>query len=73
MIAIITCLKLLAVPGLTPGPCEAKAAFAHNKPATADMAAKAKRNSRRLMEDDAMTVSWGEKLSKGTDGSLFRF
>jgi hypothetical protein len=66
-------VKLLAVPGLTPGPCEVKAAFAHNKPATADMAAKAKRDTRRLMEDDAMTISCGEKLSEDTDGSLSRF
>jgi hypothetical protein len=73
MIAIITCVKLPAVPGLTPGPCEAKAAFAHDKPATADMAAKAKRDSRCLMEDHAMTISCGEKLSEGTDGSLSRF
>jgi hypothetical protein len=73
MIAIITCVKLLAVPGPPPGPCEAKAAFAHNKPATADMAAKAKRDTRCLMEDDAMTISCGEKLSEDTDGSLSRF
>jgi len=73
MIAIITCVKLLAVPGLTPGPCEAKAAFAHNKPATADMAAKANRDTRCLMEDDAMTISCDEKLSEDTHGSLSGF
>jgi hypothetical protein len=73
MIAIVACVKLLAVPGLTPGPCEAKAAFAHNKPAAADMAAKAKRDTRCLMEDDAMTISCGERLSEVTDGSLSRF
>jgi hypothetical protein len=64
MIAIITCVKLLAVPGLTPGPCEEKAAFAHNKPATADMAAKAKRDTRYLMEDDAMTISCARSCQK---------
>jgi hypothetical protein len=73
MIAIITCVKLLAVPGPTPGPCEAKAAFAHDNPATADMAAKAKRDIRCLVSDDAMTISCGEKLSPDTDGSLCRF
>jgi hypothetical protein len=73
MIAIANCVKLLAVPGPTPGPCEAKAAFAHNKPATADIAAKAKRDIRCLMRDDAMTISCGEKLSQDTDGSLSRF
>jgi hypothetical protein len=73
MIAIITCVKLLAVPGLTPGPCEAKAAFAQNKPATTDMAAKTKHDIRCLMRDDAMTISCDEKLAEDTDGSLSRF
>jgi len=35
-------VKLLAAPGLPPGPCEAKAAVAHNAVTTADVAANAK-------------------------------
>jgi hypothetical protein len=64
MSAIITCVNLLAVPGLTPGPCYANTALAHNKPATVDVAAKAKRDIRSLMKDDAMTISCGENCHK---------
>ena len=73
MIAIASCVKLLAVPGPAPGPCEAKAALAHNKPATTDEAAKANRDSRCVMKYDAMTISCDEKLSEDTGGILRRF
>src|SRR5947208_15755031 len=65
MIAIANCVKLLAVPGPTPGPCEAKAAPAHDRQATIAVA-----DIRCLVRDDAVTISCGEKLSEDTDGSL---
>jgi hypothetical protein len=69
MIAITSCVKLLAVPGPPPGPCEAKVAPVHDRQATIAVAAKAKRD----MRDDAMTISCDEKLSEDTDDSLRRF
>ena len=73
MIAIASCVKLLAVPGPPPGPCEAKAALAHNKTATTDEAANAKRDIRHPIKDDAMTISCDEKLSEDSGGILRRF
>jgi len=70
MIAMANCVKLLAVPGPPPGPCEAKAAPAHDKQTTVAVAAEAKRDIRCLMRDDAMIISCGEELSEDTDGSL---
>src|ERR1700682_3690881 len=62
--AMTSCVKLLAVPGPPPGPCEAKAGPAHDRQTTIDGAAKAKRDIRCLMRGDAMTISGGEKLSE---------
>jgi hypothetical protein len=73
MIAMASCVKLLAVPGPPPGPCDAKATPAHDKPATVAAAAEAKRDIRCLVRDDAMTISCDEKFSEDTGDSLCRF
>jgi hypothetical protein len=57
-------VKPLAVPGPPPGPCDAKAASAHAKPATIDAAAKAKCEIRCLVRDDVMIISWDGKFQK---------
>jgi len=79
MIAIASCVKLLAVPGPPPGPWDAKAASAHNKQAAANGVAKAAGDIRgnfrddAILRDDAMTISCDRKRSEDTDGSLYRF
>jgi hypothetical protein len=45
----------------------------HNKPATVDVAAKAKRDIRSLIKDDAMTISCGQKLSEDTTAAYGGF
>jgi len=78
MIAIASCVKLLAVPGPPPGPWDAKAAFA-NKQVAANGAAKAACDIRgnfrddAILRDDVMTISCDRKRSEDTDGSLYRF
>src|ERR1700694_840157 len=57
MTAMASWVKLLAVPGPTPGPWEATAAWAHGNPAAADMMAKTKRD----MRDVAMPISCDEE------------
>jgi len=47
-----------------PGPCDAKAAVAHSKPAAVDVVAKAKRDIAWLMRDDAMTISRDESCQR---------
>lgn len=66
-----SCVKLLAVPGPPPGPWDAKAALAHDKLATVDVAAKAACDIRGIVRDEVMTIS--HKLSEDTAGSLYRF
>src|ERR1700730_3396985 len=67
MMAMAIWVKPLAVPGPTPGPWDASAAFAHSNPAAADTMAKMKRDTR----DVAMTIS--RKLPEDTGDSLRRF
>src|ERR1017187_717878 len=62
--AMTSWVKLPAVPGPPPGPCDAKAALAHNRPAAVDVVAKARRDLPSLIRDDAMTISCDEKLQK---------
>jgi hypothetical protein len=63
MIAMANCVKPLAVPGPPPGPCEAKAAFAHSVAVTIDAAVAAMRDKRCLVRDDVMIISC-DKLQK---------
>jgi hypothetical protein len=66
-------VKLLAVPGPPPGPCEANAASTPDRPATTSVAAKTNCDIRCLVRGDAMTISCGDKLAEDTDDSLCRF
>src|SRR6266404_5570793 len=54
MMAIASWVKLLAVPGPPPGPCEAKAAPAHSEVRTVDAAAKA---IIRVVQDNVIAIS----------------
>src|SRR6266699_427689 len=56
MTAIASWVKLLAVPGPPPGPCEAKAAPAHSEVRTGDAAAKASCGI-RAVRDDVIAIS----------------
>jgi hypothetical protein len=57
MKAIASWVKWLAVPLATPGPCEAKAALAHDTAATAEAAPAARRDIGCLVRGEAMTIS----------------
>jgi hypothetical protein len=71
MIAIVSCVKGLAVPRPPPGPCEAKAAVADSK--LAAIAAVAKARCDPLVRNKAMIISCDAKFPEDTDDSLFRF
>src|ERR1700736_1067412 len=73
MIAIASWVKLLTVPGPPPGPCEAKAALAHNRLASADVAAKTNCDTRCAVRDDAMAISCNVTLSEDRDDSVGGF
>jgi hypothetical protein len=62
MIAMASCVKLLAVPGPPPGPWDARPWPAENKAIPAG--AKAKRDIQGIFRDDAMTISCDEKRQK---------
>jgi hypothetical protein len=66
-------VKWLAVPGPPPGPCDAKAAWAHSTLATVDAAIKAKRDVRCLALNGTMTIFCDEKFSEDTGDSLRLF
>src|ERR1700720_842956 len=71
MIAMASCVKLLAVPGPPPGPWDARAWPAENKAIPTGAAAKG--DIQGIFRDDAMTISCDEKRSEDTDDSLCRF
>jgi hypothetical protein len=55
--AIVSCVKLLAVPGPPPGPCDASAAWAESKTVAADAKESAVRHDRRHFPDEGMKIS----------------
>jgi hypothetical protein len=73
IIAIASWVKWLAVPVATPGPCEAKAAAAHDKAATAAVAPAAKRDIRCLVRGEVMAISCNQRVAEDTGKSLCRF
>ena len=73
MMAITSWVKLLAVPGPPPGPCEARAALAGSKTAVTAAVAKAIRDIRGVMRDEVMTISCDGTFSEDTDDRLRRF
>lgn len=60
IMAIASCVKLLAEPGPPPGPWDAKAASAHTSPVATKAAAMAQ-VCIFLLRDDAMTISCDDK------------
>jgi hypothetical protein len=70
--AMASCVKLLAVPGPPPGPCEAKAALAANKPAAVDEVTNATRDIRCIRRNHAMTISCDDQVAEDTDENVFR-
>jgi hypothetical protein len=65
-------MKLLAVPGAAPGPCEAKAALVHNEQLRLN-AVHMNAVARCRARDVVMTISCDEKFPEDTGDSLRRF